>query len=282
MFKLSINRLLLAFTALLISSAVSLSCCASTIADIQRYFLTEDLREIQSAGESIPIIDIAPNVPLTRGVALMFIATQSQSMNFNTAEELGYAFKEKGWRTVVIPVDTSSLAPLPPITNSEEKPVKSMLNPPFGYDEYKMQVVGLTNAAYAYAQQYSGYTLIVANGMTAAALMDAFHNKLLNAPDTLISVSPFWPARAQNRAIIDWLGKSTYPILDISWSGNNYWQLDTVSERKDSAVVNFKLHYRQRHYLNNQTSGLASNDIARPSNSWLASEIYGWIRFLGW
>ncbi|MDC8833080.1 DUF3530 family protein [Alteromonas gilva] len=256
--------------------------CANTMDDLSRYFQDDELRSLAVADQQIPALEVEPSVPMVRGIAIVLVSTQSPSLNLDTGLVLADTLKQKGWRTLLVPTDfTQALATQSTVTDNP-KPVANLLNSPIDYDSYRLQIIGLVNAAYQYASQYKGYTFIVAEGMTSAVLLDALHNNLLSAPDTLVSIGAFWPARQQNQALVDWLAQSTYPLLDISIPTLSHWQTATVQSRKEAAAVSLKPHYRQRMFTTNQYYGGASTRIPGTGSVWLGQEIYSWVRYLGW
>ncbi|NVK55209.1 MAG: DUF3530 family protein [Alteromonadaceae bacterium] len=280
MLKQHINRIVVTVTVSLWLAVWGAH--ANTIDDLTRYFQDDELLSLAVADQQIPALQIEPAVPLVRGIAIVLVSTQSPSLNLDTGLVLADTLKQKGWRTLLVPTDfTQALATQSAVIDSP-KPVANLLSSPIDYDSYRLQIIGLVNAAYQYANQYKGYTFIVAEGMTSAVLLDALHNNLLSAPDTLVSIGAFWPGRQQNQALIEWLAQSTYPVLDISIPTLSHWQTATVQPRREAAAVSLKPHYRQRMFTTNQYHGATSTRIPGTGSVWLGQEIYSWVRYLGW
>lgn len=255
---------------------------ANTLADFEHYFENDDIISLPVADQQFPALEVSPAIALARGVAIVLVSSQSQSMNLDTGLALANELREKGWRTLLIPTDFTSAqaTEIPPPAG--DKPITNLLTSPVDYDAYRTQIIGLINSAYTQAQQYKGYTFVVAQGMTSTVLLDAFHNNLLSAPDTLVSIGAFWPGREQNTALIDAMALSPYPLLDISLPSLSQWQQATIESRRVAAKVNLKLHYRQRIFTSGQGFGGSSSAMPRPGSAWLAIEIYSWLRYLGW
>lgn len=255
---------------------------ALTMDDLTHYFHDEDLLSLAVADQQIPALEIQPKVPLVRGTAIILVSLQSQSVNLDTGLVLADSLAEKGWRTLLIPTDFNQAEATQPALPNSDKPVANLLTAPVDYDAYRLQIIGLINAAYTHANQYKGYTFIVAEGMTSAVLLDALHTGLLSAPDTLVSVGAFWPARTQNNALADMLAQSSYPVLDISLPTLSQWQSATVDKRRNAVAVSLKQLYRQRSFTAQQSYGGAGDRLPRPGSAWLGTEIYSWLRYLGW
>ena len=255
---------------------------AVTMDDITHYFHDDELLSLTVADQQIPALEIQPSVPLVRGTAIILVSLQSQSVNLDTGLVLANMLSEKGWRSLLVPTDFNQalVTEMPPETS--DKPVASLLTKPIDYDAYRLQVIGLINAAYARANQYKGYTFIAAEGMSAAVLLDAIHNGLLSPPDTLVSVGAYWPARTQNNALAEMMAQSSYPLLDISLPALSRWQSATVRQRRNAVAVSLKQLYRQRSFTAQQSYGGADNLLPRPGSAWLGTEIYSWLRYLGW
>lgn len=255
---------------------------ALTMDDLTHYFHDEDLLTLAVADQQIPALEIQPTVPLVRGTAIILVSLQSQSINLDTGLVLAESLGEKGWRTLLIPTDFNQAEATQPATVTSNKPVANLLTAPVDYDAYRLQIIGLINAAYTHASQFKGYTFIVAEGMTSAVLLDAIHNGLVSAPDTLVSVGAFWPARTQNNALAEMLAQSSYPVLDISLPSLSQWQSATVEQRRNAVAMSLKQLYRQRTFTAQQSYGGAGDRLPRPGSAWLGTEIYSWLRYLGW
>ena len=255
---------------------------ALTLDDLTHYFHDDDLLSLAVADQHIPALEIQPSVPLVRGTAIILVSLQSQSLNLDTGLVLADSLGEKGWRTLLIPTDFTQAEATQPATITSAKPVANLLTAPVDYDAYRLQIIGLTNAAYTRANQFKGYTFLVAEGMTSAVLLDAIHNGLLSAPDTLVSVGAFWPARSKNNALADMLAQSSYPVLDISIPSLSQWQSATVEQRRTAVAASLKQLYRQRSFTAQQSYGGAGDRLPRPGSAWLSTEIYSWLRYLGW
>ncbi|OFI34498.1 DUF3530 family protein [Alteromonas lipolytica] len=268
------------FTCLLLGQAYCAQ--ALTLDDFSYYFHDEDLLSLTVADQQIPALEIQPQLPLARGTAIILVSLQSQSVNLDTGLVLGDSLAEKGWRTLLIPTDFTQAQATQTPPPASDKPIANLLTAPVDYDAYRLQIIGLINAAYSHANQYKGYTFVVAEGMTAAVLLDALHNSLLNPPDTLVSVGAFWPARTQNNALADMLAQSGYPVLDISLPTLSQWQSATVDKRRKAVAVSLKQLYRQRSFTAQQSYGGAGDRLPRPGSAWLGTEIYSWLRYLGW
>lgn len=124
------------------------------------------------------------------------------------------------------------------------------------------------------AQEYKGFTLILAEGTSAAWLIESYNQNKLPAPDALVALGSFWPQRDYNQQVPELIAKSPMPVLDIFSIADNHWSQATRKSRKVAAQKALKLHYRQRELLGQQGNF--------QQNTQLSKLIYGWLSSMGW
>ena len=263
--------------------ALARHACGSVTDDITRYFPSEKVTQLAVLDEQVAALTLPSKSPLSRGVAIVLVDAQSQSLNLDGGLILADTLTAKGWHCLLIPVDRPAVLP----TETPAMPLKPIDNTTSmtaDYDSYYTKVLGRVNAAYSFAQQYRGYTFIIAEGMTSASLIDAFQRGALDMPDTLVSLGAFWPEYEKNQQLIAWLAESSYPVLDLTMPMLSQWQSATADARLTAAKVSLKRHYRQRQLLPSVGLGNAGagTSMPNPAGAWLGQEIYSWLRYLGW
>jgi putative hemolysin len=272
------------------SLCLSIRVQADALTDIERQFHQDEYQSLLVGENQVVMLDQAATLPISHGVVVLLIERGAGGLNFPTAQSISQLLNQKGWRTLLIFADPPHLdtnkatdTPTPsPQTPSSLPANTSVLSHYADYDNKRQYTLQLANAAYNYCQQYQGYTLFIAQGMSAAVILDLTNSNQLDAPDTLVTIAPFWPERSRNLKIINWIGKSTYPLLDISIDSVNQWQSLTQEARYNAAQTNLKLYYRQRSLSSISLVPSVSTDSAAPDALWLGKEIYSWLHHLGW
>lgn len=262
-------------------SAMVWHACGSVTDDFSRYFPSEQVTQLAVLDEQVPALTLPSKSPLSRGVAIILVDAASQSLNVDGGLVVAETLTEKGWHCLLIPVEQPAVLPATP-PETPPKPIDNTTSMSADYDTYYNKVLGRVNAGYGYAQQYRGYTFIIAEGMTSAALLDAFQRGALDMPDTLVSLGAFWPEYDKNQQLITWLAESSYPVLDLDMPMLSQWQSATAEARMTAAKVSLKRHYRQRQLLSSLGLGSAGASLPNPAGAWLGQEIYSWLRYLGW
>ncbi|MEQ3640395.1 MAG: DUF3530 domain-containing protein [Alteromonas sp.] len=145
-------------------------------------------------------------------------------------------------------------------------------------DKLTEQLIALNNRL----QNVQGYRLVVAQGMLAATFLDATSNDLAFEPDSLVTISPYWPEADVNKSISDLVANSSFPVLDLSIDGLSDWENSTVVMRRNRAKTSLKLHYRQV-LLPSSNSVFSLNQSQKtPYIQLVANNTIGWTRYLGW
>lgn len=223
----------------------------------------------------------ASAVPLSRGVAMIFVEPARQGLTLQTGQALAAQLQQWGWHTLVVPL--ASAEALPGHQPAAEKDAQPAASDGQSEPADWAQVVAKTTAAVfdAIADE-PGYRLVITQGMVAAQVLELSAAQQLPTPDSLVVVAPFWPELERNQQVTRWIAETQAPVLDIAGGLINRWAAHTSQARRVAASTGLKLHYRQRD-LPVQLSSLRSTPgQASPFASRLGREIHGWTRHLGW
>ncbi|MAI38670.1 DUF3530 family protein [Alteromonas sp.] len=145
-------------------------------------------------------------------------------------------------------------------------------------DKLTEQLIALNNRL----QNVQGYRLIVAQGMLAATFLDATSNDVAFEPDSLVTISPYWPQADVNKSISDLVANSSFPVLDLSIDGLSDWEHSTVVMRRNRAKTSLKLHYRQVLLPSSNSVFSLNQNQKTPYIQLVANNTIGWTRYLGW
>ena len=277
---MQITKVIILLSALCMN-AMAWTAYGAVADDIARYFPEQQITQLTVLDKQIPAVTLSSRHPLSRGVAIVLVDAESQSLNLDGGLILADTLTEKGWHCLLIPVERPAVTPSD-TPDAPPKPIDNTTSMAPDYDSFYTSILGLTNAAYGYAQQHRGYTFVIAEGMTSAVLIDAFQRGALDMPDTLVSLGAFWPEHDKNQQLIDWLAQSSYPVLDLNMPMLSQWQSFTADARQTAAKVSLKRHYRQRQLFPTVGLGNAGASLPNPTGAWLGQEIYSWLRYLGW
>lgn len=145
-------------------------------------------------------------------------------------------------------------------------------------DKLTEQLIALNNRL----QNVQGYRLVVAQGMLAATFLDATSNDVAFEPDSLVTISPYWPQADVNKSISDLVANSSFPVLDLSINGLSDWEHSTVVMRRNRAKTSLKLHYRQVLLPSSNSVFSLNKNQKTPYIQLVANNTIGWTRYLGW
>lgn len=290
--------------------------------DISHGFALGEVQELLVGERVVPIIEVEPQTPLSQGVAVILVEPFLSSFSLSQSKELAGYLSEKGWRVVISPfnlnmmptesgmesADTSGqgaddqgtsnqstnaqAAAVPSAAeqapgssgqgNSVIHPRSTNLTQYFDFeqtsDKLTEQLIALNNRL----QNVQGYRLVVAQGMLAATFLDATSNDLAFEPDSLVTISPYWPEADVNKSISDLVANSSFPVLDLSIDGLSDWENSTVVMRRNRAKTSLKLHYRQVLLPSSNSVFSLNQNQKTPYIQLVANNTIGWTRYLGW
>lgn len=256
--------------------------------------------------QSVAVFPAPSAIPLKRGAAVLFYESGNLGLTFDVAAQIGNRLNDHGWDTLLVPAMFAANTAQPETTSEEEDavlPRTDSLSPAVGYTDSRTTFTLLLNAVYQHLSDTEGFRMVIAQGMTAALLLDTGSTEAITVPDTAVVLSPFWPAREHNQTIPAHLAKTAFPVLDIGLNDYNNWALSTRYQRSQQARTSLKLHYRQQVMLSLGTSAIARSvtysgrqlghtmpSAASPATASsmspfatrLAGRIYGWTTYLGW
>ena len=121
---------------------------------------------------------------------------------------------------------------------------------------------------------FKGFLMVISEGVSAAWMTKLIAENRFNT-DALVAIGPYWPHQQFNQQIPTLVRQLSTPLLDIQSDRFNSWSMMTSEKRQTAARQTFKVYYRQRH--------ISVLDTSQPAQyNWLAKEIHGWVRSLGW
>ena len=298
--------------SLLALGAMPFAACADYFTDISHGFALGEVQELMVGEQVAPIIEVESQTPLSQGVAIILVEPFLSNFSLAQSKELADYLSQKGWHVVISPFNMSMM-PLSEETASETTDAPSSATDPsdaasstsnkegnpgsnnvsihprstnltqyFDFDDTTQQLSTQLLALNNKLQNVQGYRLVIAQGMIAAAFLDATSKNSDFEPDSFISVSPYWPQHTVNRGISELIASSTFPVLDLSIEGLSDWESNTVVMRRNRAKTSLKLHYRQIILPSSNSVFSLNQNQKTPYIQLVANNTIGWTRYLGW
>jgi hypothetical protein len=280
--------------------------------DISHGFALGEVQELLVGERVVPIIEVEPQTPLSQGVAVILVEPFLSSFSLSQSKELAGYLSEKGWRVVISPFNLNIMPTESGMVSAEtseqgadeqatgdrltaqQKPgsngqSNSVIHPRSTnltqYFDFKQTSEKLTEQLIALnnrLQNVQGYRLVVAQGMLAATFLDVTSHDLAFEPDSLVTISPYWPEADVNKSISDLVANSSFPVLDLSIDGLSDWENNTVVMRRNRAKTSLKLHYRQVLLPSSNSVFSLNQNQKTPYIQLVANNTIGWTRYLGW
>ncbi|WJG08963.1 DUF3530 family protein [Aliiglaciecola sp. LCG003] len=266
--------------------------------DIQHQQFADSFDVLLVGEAELPLIIQESSTPITRGVAVMISESGRGPFSQHGLNQLAIELNKVGWVTMIMPAPVAGFAPsqnddaqqqnqqpapAPETSQTEQNPSnQETVSPRSGqqniateqFSAHQQQLILQLRAVTQKTRQYPGFFLVIAQGTSAAWLTKIYAEKVLDLPDGMVAVSPYWPQRDYNKQLPEWIAKTEMPYLDIFTPFDPQWSLMTVGPRKIAAVKGLKLMYRQRELTGQK---MDQQQLVR-----LGKEIYGWLTHLGW
>lgn len=255
---------------------------ASYYHDISHGFLPNELSEVLVGEESVPIFESPSTLPLSRGVVLILAQKSDLGLSLINAKQLAQLLNEKGWYTVVSPAPVAIFQEAESENLTDIHPKSDSRALRLDYAQNAQRLTMLMQALHSHISSHQGFRVVVAQGMNAAQLLALSSQDLITDPDTLVTLSPYWPTNEQNQRIPSLVATSDFPLLDISVSNFNTWEQHTVTKRKTLSHASLKLHYRQHQFVGQGFELSLHQNDQNPIIQSVANKILGWMKYLGW
>jgi hypothetical protein len=273
--------------------------------DIQRGLFADSYQSFEIDDQPIIYVLQENTTAITRGVAVLIADSGIPVVGQEGFTALANELNKIGWVTILIPApdigfmlttepepalendatatdeedspsptDTQVNSPSAPLLDSDiSKSAVTTLNDQ-SFLKHQQQLVSLLQAVIEKSQEYPGFFLVISKGTSAAWLSKIYVEKILDAPDAFVMISPYWPDRKHNQRLPQWIANTPMPVLDLYSSSDNAWARKTVAQREIATIKALKLHYRQRELL--------GFNIHQQHSTYIGKEIYGWISHMGW
>jgi len=291
---------MLRFVVILVITIVGLlrpqTGAASFYFDISNAFMPDELTQVMVGEEMVPVFESPSTQTLSRGVVIILAEQSPSGLTLSNARALTDLLNDKGWHTLISPApyilsaesrsDTvSDVRPEQDETNDLSQPIhprSDSRSQPMDYTMNAEQLMVLMSALNSHLRSQQGFRIVIAQGMSAAQLLDLGSQNSISAPDTLVTLAPYWPTLETNKRIPDFIAGTEFPVLDLSLPNLNPWEQQTVKMRRDHARTALKLHYRQHLLVEQSVNAYTAGNEKSPYIQSLTNAILGWVKYLGW
>lgn len=136
--------------------------------------------------------------------------------------------------------------------------------------DLQSQLAERLRLALEHARQQPGALIIIAEGVSAALVIDLLTEDAVPHPDALVVSGVHYPQWQMNRTLATTLAQLPIVTLDLASGGVNRWVEDTHELRRQQAQRHQHIGYRQRILP-------AGRHAEQPR--FLPHTVYGWLRY---
>ena len=235
---------------IVLSLLLSVAAKAQSISEIK-----QDLQNLTAGDEPFSVLIKKSETLKIKGIAILIPDAGKQVISPYQMMFLRSSLAQKGWNTLLI---------TPPAWAQSEQ----------GWQNFRTELQARLEVTQAKADEMQGKKMLIAEGASAASLLQIYAEEKMPQPAGLVVLSPYLPDTAFNQRIPAWYGKFNYPLLDVYCANDNRWSASTVKNRATTAKQNGRLDFRQAKMI-----------IPPPneaSQTWLTNQIHGFADYLGW
>jgi len=265
-----------------ILSAILLLCFTSSVAaqstedDLMRYLPPGEARWLEVDQNRYLLLERQSLQAVNRGVVIHLSEWNTHPLSSAVVRPLYQELPTQGWTTFALHPPTTPLH-----TDMLQFPAVDERYPEPVGDEtltaLRTQLRDRLQPLMTELTDYSGFVILVAEGMTAALLTDILRTDLAAGtglvnpvqPDALVVINPYLPQYSLNQNVATQLASLPLPVLDITTATANSWAIQTQQRRKQFAARDQHISYRQKSLY------------GEPAPSRLLNQLVGWLRYQG-
>ncbi len=180
--------------------------------------------------------------------AVILLSDPSHAVEASQLESLRIRFSNFGWRSIAARPAAFTLGEV---------------------DASQQVFTGAVTELLTLVSNQQGFTLVIAEGQTAAMLIRAFGAAQLPLPDGLVLIGSYLPQQDLNLALAEQQAALGLPLLDLDATTVNRWNSETIELRRAYAEKALALHHRHVQLL----------DASDVEEVW--RQIQGWMRYNG-
>lgn len=236
--------------------------------DLEFYLPEHEVVWLQQDGQEAQYlaIQLHKQQPLRQGKMVFLPEWGLHPYQSSLIRTLYHAMPSYGWDTLALQAPTFDLSQI-----SWQEEQERMY--PSGNQEaiplLAQTLLPRLQAAQDYKQHQPGFTLVVAEGITAGVLTHLYTEGTIPLPDAFIVINGYFPQWQLNRSYTQQLANLTFPILDIQSSTSNSWSYSQAQQRQTE--MNITKHPAYRQLIVKDWPSMEENEV-------FIQQVYGWLR----
>lgn len=226
-----------------------------TSSDLQRQIAANQINTFQSEQQSFLTLQRAAMTPFVKGTVILVPDWSQHAASPRAVEYLRNFLIDYGWNT------TAMMVP-PAVTEQSIENLQS----------YQQQLLSRLKVVMAEAETKPGTIIVIGMGHSGALLNQLYKNEDVSLPQALVLVGAAMQDVTLNEQVAEALSQHKVPTLDLLPQIDNSFARNSSQLRLQLVRKNIKEIYRQR-----LLPGSVEED-----HPWLAKEILGWLRYIGY
>lgn len=223
--------------------------------DIQRQIASSQINALKSEQQSFLTLQRAAMTPFVKGTVILLPDWSQHAASPRAVEYLRNYLIDFGWNTVAMMV--------PPAV--AEASTENLLT-------YQQKLLARLKIVMAEAEAKPGTIVVIGLGHSGALLNQLYKNEELSAPQALVLIGAAMQDVTLNEQVAEALSQHKVPTLDLLPQTDNTFARNSSELRLQLVRKHIKEIYRQR-----LLPGSVEQD-----HPWLAREILGWLRYIGY
>ena len=223
--------------------------------DIQRQIAASQINALKSEQQSFLTLQRAAMTPFVKGTVILLPDWSQHAASPRAVEYLRNYLIDFGWNTVAMMVPPAVV----------EASTENLLT-------YQQKLLARLKIVMAEAEAKPGTIIVIGLGHSGALLNQLYKNEELSAPQALVLIGAAVQDVTLNEQVAEALSQHNVPTLDLLPQTDNTFARNSSELRLQLVRKHIKEIYRQR-----LLPGSVEQD-----HPWLAREILGWLRYIGY
>lgn len=224
-------------------------------ADLQRQLASNQISPLQSNQQSFLTLQREAMTPFVKGTVILVPDWSQHAASPKAVEYLRNYLIDFGWNTTAMMVPAAA-------TDTSMESLQS----------YQQQLLARLKIVMAEAESKPGTIVVIGLGHSGALLNQLYKNEDLAAPQALVLIGAAIQDMTLNEQVAEAISKHKVPTLDLLPQTDNAYARNSSTLRLQLVKKHIKEIYRQR-----LLPGSVEQD-----HPWLAKEIIGWLRYIGY
>lgn len=224
-------------------------------ADLQRQLASNQISPLQSDQQSFLTLQREAMTPFVKGTVILVPDWSQHAASPRAVEYLRNYLIDFGWNTTAMMVPAA-------VTDTSMESLQS----------YQQQLLARLKIVMAEAESKPGTIVVIGLGHSGALLNQLYKNEDLAAPQALVLIGAAIQDVTLNEQVAEAISQHKVPTLDLLPQTDNAYARNSSMLRLQLVKKHIKEIYRQR-----LLPGSVEQD-----HPWLAREIVGWLRYIGY